>query len=68
MRLAQRRREWPRFDLPQQRGAVTVSQVLAEPAADRRDAMIRQWCVSVWDAWSDSHAQVRALLQEAMAQ
>ena len=49
MRLAQRRREWPRFDLPQQRGAVTVSQVLAEPAGDRRDAMIRQWCVSVWE-------------------
>jgi hypothetical protein len=64
MRLAQRRREWPRFDLPQQRGAVTVSQVLAEPAGDRRDAMIRQWCVSVWEAWVDSHAQVRALLQE----
>jgi len=47
---------------------VTVSQVLAASAGDQRDAMIRQWCVSVWDVWADSHAQVRVLLQEAMAQ
>ena len=68
MRLAQRRRAWPKFALPAQRGAITVAEVLAAPAGDRRDAMIRQWCVSVWDAWADSHAQVRTLLQEAMAQ
>jgi hypothetical protein len=64
MTLAKRRRAWPKFDLPRQRGAVTVSNVLAAPAGEQRDAMIRRWCVSVWGAWADSHAQVRALLQE----
>jgi Family of unknown function (DUF5946) len=68
MKLAKRRRAWPKFDLPPQRGAITVSEVLAAPAGERRDEMIRRWCMSVWDAWADSHAQVRALLQGALAQ
>jgi Family of unknown function (DUF5946) len=67
MRLAKRRRAWPTFSLPQQRGEITVSEVLAAMAGDRRDAMIRRWCVSVWEAKADSHAHVRALLQEALA-
>src|SRR5205823_13762756 len=61
MKLAKRRRAWPRFNLPQQRGDVTVADVLAAPAGDQRDALIRQWCISVWGTWADSHAQVRAL-------
>jgi hypothetical protein len=49
MTLAERRRAWPRFDLPRERGAITVA-VLAAPAGDQRDTMIRRWCVSVWGA------------------
>ena len=67
MKLAKRRKEWPRFALPRERGAITVSDVLAAPAGERRDDMIRQWCASVWAAWADSHAQVKALLQEALS-
>jgi hypothetical protein len=64
MKLARKRREWPRFPLPPERGTITVADVLAAPAGLRRDAMIRQWCASVWAAWVESHAQVRALLRE----
>jgi Family of unknown function (DUF5946) len=67
MTLAKRRREWPRFALPQRRGAITVCDVLAAPAGERRDDMIRQWCASVWAAWADSHAQVKALLRNALS-
>ena len=66
MRLAKKRREWPRFALPQHRGAIAVSDVLAAPAGERRDDMIQQWCASVWTAWAESHAQVKALLRETL--
>jgi Family of unknown function (DUF5946) len=66
MELARNRRTWPTFKLPQQRRAITVADVVAAPPGDERDDMIRKWCVSVWDAWQESHAQVRALLQEAL--
>ena len=52
------RKEWPRFQLPRQRGGVTVSDVMAVPESDRV-AAIDRWCKSVWDAWSDSHEHVR---------
>jgi hypothetical protein len=67
MQLAKRRRDWPRFKLPHQRGTVTVSDVLAAPVGHERDEMIHRWCASVWTAWAESHAQVRVLLQEALA-
>lgn len=67
MKLAKRRREWPRFALPHERGSITVSDVLAAPAGERRDDMIRQWCASVWAAWAESHAQVKALLRQTLA-
>jgi hypothetical protein len=66
MKLAKKRREWPRFALPHHRGAITVSDVLAAPAGDERDDMIRQWCTSVWAAWVESHAQVSAILRETL--
>jgi hypothetical protein len=66
MQLAKRRRLWPRFKLPRDRGTTTVSEVLAASAGQVRDQMIHQWCASVWTAWAESHAQLRALLQEAL--
>jgi hypothetical protein len=66
MQLAKNRRAWPTFKLPQRRGAITVSEVVAMPAGVERDVMIRRWCVSVWDAWQESHSSVRALLQELL--
>ena len=62
MALARRKREWPKFDLPEARGAVTVIDVLREPAGPRRDAKIREWCVSVWQAYGKSHQRVLDLL------
>jgi hypothetical protein len=63
MRLASRRKQWPRFDLPEQRGAVTVSDVVAAPPGRERDEAIRKWCISVWEAYRDTHQQVADLVQ-----
>src|SRR5579859_431782 len=46
---------WPTIRLPQQRGEITITHVLKAPAGEARDAMIKKWCVSVWEAYSDSH-------------
>src|SRR5262249_47222235 len=65
MRLAQPqgpgpgRKEWPRFPAPQERGTLTVADVMAAPEHER-SAAIDRWCRSVWDAWKVSHEEVRA--------
>ena len=64
MRLARDKRTWPTFKLPEYRGDVTVSDVLAAPPGAERDAAIEKWCRSVWNAYRASHAQVAGLLED----
>jgi hypothetical protein len=66
MQLARQRRQWPRLEPPSERGAVTVSDVLAAPPGPDRDEMIRNWCVSVWDAWRATQNQIRELVREEL--
>lgn len=67
MLLARRSKTWPRFTLPPHRGAVTVADVLRAPEGEERDAMLREWGRSVWEAWAPEHERVRALLASVMA-
>jgi Family of unknown function (DUF5946) len=66
MALASGKKEWPKFALPESRGQITVADVLNAPAGQKRDAMIREWCASVWQAYSDSHAKVRDLVADSL--
>jgi hypothetical protein len=67
MLLAQRSKVWPTFERPMQTGALTVQDVLLAQPGDERDATLRRWGQSVWDAWSQQHAQVQALIERMMA-
>lgn len=62
MQLANRRRVWTMPALPMQRGDLRVSDVMAEPPGPARDAMIRRWCVSVWEAFAGARPQIVQLL------
>lgn len=62
--LSRRKREWPRVDLPEDRGSMTVAEVLAASAGPERDRAIDDWCRSVWSAFSSSRETIAALLRE----
>jgi hypothetical protein len=66
MQLAKTRRQYARLPLPQDRGAIVISDVLAAPAGPGRDAMIHNWCVSAWEAWKDSRDQIVALAKSEL--
>ncbi len=66
MQLAKSRKDWPSFTLPETRGAITVFDVIATPAGKQRDEMIREWCVSVWNAYRDSQQQIRYLVKKEL--
>ena len=63
MLLARRRKHWPRFNLPETRGDVTVRDVMNVAPGPERDAMIRRWCASVWQAYHQSRDEVVNLLR-----
>ena len=62
MRLARRRRDWPQFPLPGERGTMTARDVIAVPAGRERDRALDAWCASVWGAYGESHGRVTELL------
>jgi len=64
MLLGKRHQQWPEFELPGERGAVAVTDVMAVAAGPGRDRAIDQWCASVWDAFSASRQAVVGLLAE----
>ncbi len=64
MALAKHRKEWPKFDLPEFRGEITISDVLNESPGEKRDVLIRKWCASVWQAYRNSHKKVADLVKK----
>jgi hypothetical protein len=61
MRLGRRKRAWPTFELPGDRGPMTAADVIAAPAGPARDGAIDVWCRSVWEAYRESHRKVADL-------
>ena len=66
MKMARHRKPWLTLPLPERRGDVTISDVLAEPPGPERDAAIRRWCESVWHAWSHARPAIAALAQSEL--
>lgn len=64
MALAKRKRVWPVFPLPQERGRVTVFDVFAAAEGRERDTMIDLWCASVWQVYRQSHHSIVELLRQ----
>ena len=66
MLLARRSKTWPRFTPPQHAGALTAADVMRVPEGEARDAMLREWGRSVWEAWQPEHERVRVLFEHVM--
>ena len=64
MKLGRRKQEWPRVHLPEDRGSVTVADVLAATAGPERDMAINDWCHSVWTAFSAHRQTIISLLRD----
>jgi len=64
MELGCRKREWPRVCVPEDRGTMTVADVLAASAGPERDMAIDNWCGSVWTAFGANRQTIIGLLRE----
>jgi len=63
MQLAKRRKQWVRPAIPEMRGDIGIADVLAVDPGEARDAMIRRWCESAWEAWKESRQSIVDLLK-----
>ena len=59
-RMAEVRREWPRFVLAPATGALGPAAILALAGA-QRPAAIDAWCAEVWADYAESQDEIRAM-------
>jgi hypothetical protein len=64
MKMAQRKRRWPAFSLPLDRGTITAADVLKASGGVERDTAIDAWCASVWEAFRGNREVVVRLLAD----
>lgn len=64
MKLGRKKRKWPTFQIPDHRGDITAATVLAASPGQQRDAMIDEWCNSVWHAFSNNRESIEELLKQ----
>jgi len=64
MKMAKQKQQWPVFELPDNRGSITVSDVMEHPEGSLRNKAIHAWCASVWSAYIDSRPVIIDLLQK----
>ena len=66
MRLAARRKSWPRPEPPAERGEITIADVVQVPAGPERDRAIERWCASVWRPYQVHRELIASLLQQEL--
>jgi len=64
MKLGRTKREWPKLQFPASRGEISAATVLAAEPGTKRDELIHQWTVSVWQAFAANRPAIERLLQE----
>jgi hypothetical protein len=64
MMLGRKKREWPAVRLPDNRGSLTVTDVLAASPGAERDQAIDDWCRSLWTACAANRQAIIDLLHE----
>ncbi len=62
MDLANRRKDWPHFSLPEDRGNITAETVLQAQEGSQRDEKIIEWCASVWQAYAPVRTEIINLI------
>lgn len=64
MKMARVKRPWPKIHLPDDRGNISVLDVLAALPGPDRDRAIDDWCRSIWTAFSANRPTILSLLRE----
>ena len=67
MKIAKKKpARWPEIIFPENKGDVNIQDVLKLTSSTEKEAMIKHWCESVWNAYSESQQVVRDFTQVYM--
>lgn len=68
MQMSKNKKTWPPIRIPQNKGLLSISDVLAATPGPDRDSTIKKWCAAVWEAYKESHKAIEAIIQNELPQ
>ncbi len=66
VKMTKKSKVFPHINLPSNRGAIKINDILAITAPTQRDAKIHQWCVCIWEALYDQQDSIIKLANELL--
>ncbi len=66
MKIASRRKDWPRLEHPARMAELTVLDVLMAKTDEEKETMLMKWAASVWDIWEDRQPWVREITDKTL--
>ena len=63
MKIAFRRKDWPRLEPPARKAELTVMDVLTAETDEEKEEMLLKWAGSVWDIWEERQQWVREITE-----
>jgi hypothetical protein len=57
-KMASKTKVFIKISLPENKGQISIADVLKVPEGSERNLMIKEWCLSVWNAYASQHRQV----------
>lgn len=66
IKMTKNKKDIPHIHLPQDKGLITIRDVLNIPPGKERDIEIKKWCASVWEAYSSQRDIVIASTESSV--
>jgi len=63
MKIANRRKDWPRPELPPRMAELTVLDVLRAGTDAEKEEMLMKWAESVWRIWEHQHGWIQEVTE-----
>ncbi len=61
--LADRKKDWPLFDISKEKAKLNVADVLKVQPGPERDEMIKGWTRAVWEIWKNKKGEIENLFE-----
>jgi hypothetical protein len=66
MKIASRRKDWPRLEPPARKADLTVMDVLRAETETEKEKMLTKWAESVWEISEDRHEWIREITEKTL--
>lgn len=66
MEMSKKSKQFPKITLPENRGAINISDIIKIDKPEEKDQAIHKWCTSIWESFSSHHKEIIELIESLL--